>query len=183
MVPEYNFNYKIRNAKKEEFARVGKLLVTVYSQLNGFPKIKEQPHYYDMLRKVGELTKNPNIELLVAVSKQHDIGGAVVYYHDMKDYGSGGTATQEKNACGFRLLGVDPKSRGLGLGKALTLYCIDKAKRSNSQTMIIHTTNAMKLAWKMYENLGFKRAHDLDFMQADLAVFGFRLALKNEIHT
>ncbi len=168
-------NYSVRNAYEEEFPRVGELLVQVYSALNGFPKIEEQPEYYDMLRNVGALTKNPNIELLVAVSEQGHIGGAVVYFKDMKDYGSGGTATQEENACGFRLLGVDPETRGLGLGKLLTEFCIDKGRNSQSETMVIHTTNSMKLAWGMYERLGFKRAEDLDFMQGNLPVFGFRL--------
>ena len=32
--------------------------------------------------------------------------------------------------------------------------------------MIIHTTMAMQTAWKMYEQIGFKRSEDLDFMQA-----------------
>jgi hypothetical protein len=29
----------------------------------------------------------------------------------------------------------------------------------------------------MYENLGFKRSEDLDFMQGELPVFGFRLSV------
>jgi hypothetical protein len=29
----------------------------------------------------------------------------------------------------------------------------------------------------MYEKIGFKRAEDLDFMQGELPVFGFRLKL------
>jgi DNA-binding MarR family transcriptional regulator/GNAT superfamily N-acetyltransferase len=173
-------NYGVRNAKKEEFERIGELLVEVYSALKGFPKIDEQSEYYDMLRNVGALTQNPNIEILVAVSELGHIGGAVVYFNDMKDYGSGGTATQEKNACGFRLLGVDANTRGYGLGKILTKYCIEKGLKSTSKTMVIHTTNSMKLAWGMYERLGFKRADDLDFMQGKLPVFGFRLKLKND---
>jgi GNAT superfamily N-acetyltransferase len=100
----------------------------------------------------------------------------------MKDYGSGGTATQEKNASGFRLLGVDPKARGLGIGKLLTEYCNEKGKQRGSATIVIHTTNAMKLAWGMYERLGFKRASDLDFMQGDLPVFGFRLKFNEKTH-
>jgi hypothetical protein len=43
--------------------------------------------------------------------------------------------------------------------------------------MIIHTTKAMQTAWKMYEDIGFKRSIDLDFMQGELPVFGFRLTL------
>jgi hypothetical protein len=35
----------------------------------------------------------------------------------------------------------------------------------------------MKVAWRMYEALGFERSPDLDFLQGELPVFGFRLKL------
>jgi len=101
----------------------------------------------------------------------------VVFFGDMQYYGSGGTATLEKNTAGFRLLAVSPQARGLGLGKQLTLKCIERAKELHLNQMIIHTTNAMKPAWKMYEKIGFVRSEDLDFMQGELEVFGFRLQL------
>ncbi len=170
-------DYEVRNAKPEEFAEIGQLLVRVYSQLEGFPKESEQPNYYKMLANIGEITKKPAAELLAAVSPEGRIGGAVVYFGDMHYYGSGGTATQEKNAAGFRLLGVDHASRGRGLGKLLTIACIEKAREQKLPQLVIHTTKAMQTAWKMYENLGFKRSEDLDFMQEELPVFGFRLFL------
>lgn len=170
-------NYIVRNAKPSEFEEIGKLMVRVYSQLDGFPKENDQPEYYEMLANIGELTKKPKTELLVAVSEKGKIGGGVVYFGDMKYYGSGGTATKEKNAAGFRLLAVDTSARGFGLGKFLTKECIRKAKEQNQNQIVIHSTRAMKVAWKMYEKLGFKRSEDLDFMQEDLAAFGFRLFL------
>jgi hypothetical protein len=91
----------IRNAHIYEFADIGKLLVQVYSQLDGFPKVSDQPDYYKMLANVGELTKKTNTELLVAISSDEKIAGAVVYFSDMQFYGSGGTATKEKNASGL----------------------------------------------------------------------------------
>ncbi|HEU5291546.1 MAG TPA: GNAT family N-acetyltransferase [Cyclobacteriaceae bacterium] len=170
-------DYIVRNARPEEFLEIGKLMVEVYSQLEGFPKETEQPNYYKMLANVGELTHKPETELLVAVSPQGKIAGAVVYFGDMKFYGSGGTATLEKNAAGFRLLAVSPLARGQGIGKFLTEACIHKAKDKKVTQMIIHTTKAMQTAWKMYENIGFKRSEDLDFKQGELPVFGFRLEL------
>ena len=152
-------------------------MVQVYSQLEGFPNKSQQPDYYKMLANIGALTKQPNTELLVAVSSEGKIGGAVVYFSDMKFYGSGGTATKEKNASGFRLLAVNPSTRGQGLGKLLTNKCVQKARNWKHQQVIIHTTKAMQVAWKMYENIGFKRSEDLDFMQSELSVFGFRLTL------
>lgn len=170
-------NYTIRNAKPPEFESIGKLMVQVYSTLDGFPNEDEQPQYYKMLANIGELTKKPETELLVAVSYQGEIAGGVVYFSDMKYYGSGGIATREKNASGFRLLAVDPNVRGKGIGKLLIRECIRKANERNHSQVIIHTTMAMQTAWKMYEVMGFKRSEDLDFMQGDLPVFGFRLYL------
>jgi len=169
--------YMIRNAKPEEFDAVGKLMINVYSQLDGFPKQDEQPAYYNMLANIGELAGKPETELLVAVSAKGTIAGAVVHFNDMQFYGSGGTATSEKNAAGFRLLAVDQRWRGKGIGKLLTKACIQKAKDKNLSQVIIHSTKAMQTAWKMYEGMGFRRSEDLDFMQGELPVFGFRLYL------
>jgi ribosomal protein S18 acetylase RimI-like enzyme len=173
--------HTIRNAKPHEFSDIGKLMVRVYSQLDGFPKETEQPNYYQMLASVGALTNKPETELLVAVSPENKIAGAVVYFGDMQHYGSGGTATQEQNSSGFRLLAVDPAARGQGIGKLLTQACIRKAQGKKSKQLIIHTTQAMQIAWKMYESTGFKRSEDLDFKQGELQVFGFRLVLSNKI--
>jgi GNAT superfamily N-acetyltransferase len=167
----------IRNATSAEFEEIGKLMIRVYSQLEGFPKESEQPDYYRMLANVGELTKRPESELLVAVSSDDKIAGSVVYFGDMKYYGSGGIATSVQNAAGFRLLAVDHFFRGQGIGRMLTKECIRKAKDKKVTQVIIHTTMAMQTAWNMYLKMGFKRSEDLDFMQGELPVFGFRLLL------
>lgn len=169
--------FVIRNARPEEFEFIGKLLVNVYSQLEGFPTPSEQPGYYALLANVGELIHRPGTEIIVA-SDSDNIAGAVVYFGDMQYYGSGGTATQEKDAAGFRLLAVDPAARNAGIGKMLTLACIDKAHQQGRAQLIIHSTAAMQTAWKMYEKIGFKRAEELDFMQSSLPVYGFRYQLK-----
>ncbi|GHM98925.1 hypothetical protein WSM22_04150 [Cytophagales bacterium WSM2-2] len=170
-------DYHVRNAIPDEFQQIGKLMVDVYSQLDGFPKPEEQPNYYKMLANVGEFTVKPGTELLAAVSSEGKIAGAVVYFSDMQYYGSGGTATQEKNTAGFRLLAVDPGSRGSGIGKLLVNDCIRKAKEKKLSQIIIHSTKAMQTAWAMYEQMGFRKSEDLDFMQGQLPVFGFRLLL------
>jgi len=169
--------YKIREASPKEFDEIGALMVKVYSQLEGFPSPKEQPNYYEKLANIGKFADNSQTKLLIVVSKKGCIDGAVVYFSDMKYYGSGGTATKEKNSAGFRLLAVDPSVRGKGIGKLLTNACIDLAKKEKQKQLIIHSTKAMQIAWKMYEKLGFKRSKDLDFMQDKLPVFGFRFIL------
>lgn len=169
--------YTIRDARPEEFQEVGQLMVNVYAQLEGFPKPDAQPAYYQLLANIGSMTEKPTIRLLVVVAPDGTIKGGVVYIGDMQHYGSGGTATQEKNAAGFRLLAVNSSARGKGVGKLLINECIRLAKAAQQKQLIIHSTKVMQTAWLMYEKMGFKRSEDLDFMQGDWPVFGFRLSL------
>jgi N-acetylglutamate synthase-like GNAT family acetyltransferase len=175
-----NTKVEIRNALESEYSLIGQLMVRVYSQLEGFPKETEQPAYYTLLLNVGELTKKPGTELIIAINSYNQILGAVVNFSDMKYYGSGGTATQEENSGGFRLLAVENSARGKGIGKSLTLACIERAKKKNLNQVIIHSTKAMNTAWNMYEQIGFERSEDLDFMQGSLPVYGFRFKLESK---
>ncbi|MFD2098217.1 GNAT family N-acetyltransferase [Flagellimonas iocasae] len=169
--------YTIRNAKPSEFKAIGALMVEVYAGLEGFPRANEQPQYYETLANIGDMTQKPGVDLLIAVSDDGKILGALLYFEDMQQYGSGGIATKEKNASGFRFLAVDPSARGLGIGKALSIACIEKARKKGHTQLIIHSTAYMKVAWKMYEKLGFVGSTDLNFKQGDLQVYGFRLKL------
>lgn len=168
---------EIRNATPVEYAEIGKLMVHAYSNLPGFLTPTEHPGYYNLLANIGEITQKPGTEILIATSSEKKLLGAVVYFDDMKHYGSGGIATQEKNTSGFRFLAVADEARGKGVGKLLTHACIRKASEKNHGQLVIHTTMAMQTAWKMYEQIGFTRSEDLDFMQGELKVFGFRFLL------
>lgn len=169
---------QIRDVREgEEASALGQLLVEVYAALPGFPTPEQQPAYYAMLREIVRFTERPGARVLVALDDAGGLLGGVVYFADMAHYGSGGSATQERNASGIRLLGVDPARRGQGVGKALTVHCIELARSAGHAQVILHTTGAMRPAWSMYEALGFQRSEDLDFLQQDLAVFGFRLKL------
>lgn len=172
-----NKKLTIRDLRTDEYEALGTLMVRVYSALEGFPKPEEQPRYYELLANIGRFSEKKDAAVLVALTGENELAGGVVYFGDMSEYGSGGTATQEKNASGIRLLAVDPKFRGMGVGRALTDACIERARRRGNANVVLHTTAAMQTAWKMYENLGFRRAEDLDFMQETLQVYGFRLAL------
>lgn len=152
-------------------------MIQVYASLEGFPGISEQPAYYAMLGNVGELAARPGAELILALDATERIAGAVVYFNDMQYYGSGGSATRESDAAGFRLLAVHADFRGWGIGKLLVNTCIKRAQQSHRRQIIIHSTQSMKTAWGMYLRMGFQRSTDLDFLQGELPVFGFRLAI------
>ncbi|WP_260426998.1 GNAT family N-acetyltransferase [Burkholderia stagnalis] len=173
-----NPGFSIRDARADELPRLGQLLVKAYAALPGFPSPDEQSGYYDMLANIARFTEKPDARVLVAVSERDELIGGVVYFGDMAEYGSSDAVNGIRNASGIRLLGVDPAFRGGGAGKALTLACIDLARRRGHAAVVLHTTKPMQLAWGMYEKLGFVRAEELDVALQTLKVYGFRLPLR-----
>ncbi|WP_018126857.1 GNAT family N-acetyltransferase [Balneola vulgaris] len=168
-------SFIIREAQPEEHQALGAIMVDVYSSLEGFPQPDEKPGYYQMLQNVGELTQKESISIFVALSSTDKVLGGVVYMRRLKDYGAPGLVTTIPQASGFRLLAVLPETRGMGVGKALIQKCIDQTKVDGNQQLIIHSTEFMKVAWGMYERMGFSRFPDIDFQQGQLNVYGFKL--------
>ena len=166
---------QITSASPSDYPSVGQLMVSVYSNLEGFPSPEEQPKYYEMLANIGDFANKPSVDILIA-RQQDQLLGAVVYIGDVADYGARIDLSGEK-AAAFRLLAVSTDARGLGIGKRLTDACLARAKVEGLDQMIIHTTDAMKVAWGMYEKIGFKRSEELDFLQSGFPVYGFRMKL------
>jgi len=169
--------YKIDIAAPEEYTEIGQLMAEVYAALEGFPSREEQPGYYSLFDNLRSIADNAQTDLLSARTANGELLGSVIYFGDMQFYGSGGTATSIKNASGLRLLAVAPEGRGNGVGRALTDQCIHLARSKKQDQVILHTTNYMKVAWVLYEKMGFKRYEEIDFMQEELPVFGFHLTL------
>lgn len=169
-----------REALASEFEAVGELMIDVYSQLEGFPGKQEMPDYYEMLASVGNLTEKPETKIIVALSADNELCGGVVYFANIKDYAAGGKDMEIDNASGIRLLAVNSKDRGMGVGKGLTRACIQLALDNKHTQVILHSTRIMKVAWAMYESMGFQRSTDLDFKIHDLSIFGFRLDIRQK---
>jgi GNAT superfamily N-acetyltransferase len=168
----------IAAVQPDELPAVGALMARVYSQLEGFPSMEDQPAYYDQFYKLDVLTSSEGTEVFVAKSDKGGLLGGVVYFADMQNYGAGGDAvTSISNASGIRLLAVANDARGQGVGRTLTDYCIDKARQAKHSKVILHTTQFMPAAWKLYEHMGFVRYSAIDFKQAELDVYGFTLSL------
>lgn len=167
----------VREARPQEHAAAGRLLVAVYAALPGFPGPQAQPAYYAMLAAVGELAARPGTRLLVAAAPDDGLAGVVVYVGDLAHYGSAASLAARRDAAGIRLLGVDPAHRGAGVGRRLTEACIAQARRDGKREVLLHTTRAMPVAWALYERMGFQREPTLDFEQQGMPVPGFRLRL------
>ena len=60
------------------------------------------------------------------------------------------------DVCELRKLFLLPESRGVGLGRELTLKCLDFAKSQGYKQCYLDTLSSMKAAIALYEKLGFK---------------------------
>ena len=170
--------FQLRSARQEDYEALGDLTVRVYQQLPDMPGPDQMPEYYKMLRDTATRAQQPTVEIFVAASEDGDIVGGATFIGDAAHYGANTETATVSDASGIRLLVVDPMYQGYGLGKALSVYCVDRANYFGRKELLLHTTKSMQVAWRLYENLGFQRAPELDFLQAyQLEVFGFRMSL------
>jgi ribosomal protein S18 acetylase RimI-like enzyme len=59
-----------------------------------------------------------------------------------------------------RMLVVDPKSRGRGVGRTLMGECVRRAKRDGATVLALHSSPIMTAALTMYRDMGFTFQHD-----------------------
>ncbi len=89
-----------------------------------------------------------------------EVGGAIVgtvaFYGQAMGLPSGWA--------GLRALAVDPSAQGRGVGRALTLDCVARARAAGREALAVHTSAELASAMALYRALGFRRCpeHDAD---------------------
>jgi ribosomal protein S18 acetylase RimI-like enzyme len=142
----------VRHATPAEYERVGAMTVAAYAAL---PVDHLWDGYDDEIRAVAERVDATDV--LVAVV-DGEVVGAVTYVSDPT---SRWLEWNEPGEAQIRLLAVDPAAQGRGIGEALVKACIERA-RQQGLNILLHTTNHMPAAQRLYPRLGFVRRPERD---------------------
>ena len=158
----------VRQARSEEYARVGDLLVRAYATLGD-----RHEAYIPVLRDVAG--RAAAAEVLVATLDGVPMG-TVTFVAGPGPQAEG----DDPDAATIRMLGVAPEGRGKGIGAALVDACVERARALGCQRVVLDTRESMRAAHRLYEKAGFRRAPELDRHPPevpDLLLLGYVLEL------
>ena len=161
---------QLRDVRLDELDDAGRLIGDSYQEYRvHIPAEVWDPYFRDITNVRARMDKS---ELIVA-EHQGRIVGCVTFYP--KEYQAEDQPCPPEWA-GIRLLAVHPDSRGLGIGKALMDECLRRCRQRSITTLVLHTTEIMRVAQGMYERMGFKRIPELDFYPTqEWVVMAYRL--------
>ena len=140
--------FTIREIRPDEYETLGDITVRAYAAIPG----ETDDGYHPYLRDVA--SRAAVVPVLVAVADDGRILGGVSY---IPGPGTPYSESEASGEAGFRTLAVDPSAAGRGIGRALAVACIARARAEGRGGVAIYTRPAMRIAHRLYESLGFQR--------------------------
>jgi len=145
----------VRPAREDELDAAGELVARAYLTE---PDMADAADYLAVIRDVR--TRAREIEVLVAVASEGRLLGCVSF---VRDHTSPWAEVERPGEAGFRMLGVAAEARGRGVGTALVMACVERARAAGCRAVAISTSADWAAARRLYERLGFVRDPDRDF--------------------
>jgi GNAT superfamily N-acetyltransferase len=162
---------EIRPVRPGEHRVLGDLTVAAYAAID--PAVVDEDEYAGELRDVAG--RAADAEVLVAIDDGGTVLGGVTY---VPGPDSPWAEFSEPDGAGIRMLAVAPESQGRGIGEALSRACVDRARATGRGQIVLHSTDRMTTAHRIYERLGFARDVSLDWEPLPgFWLRGFRLRL------
>jgi ribosomal protein S18 acetylase RimI-like enzyme len=164
--------FTVRPVSPSEYRALGELTVEAYHDVA--PDMPHQDDYDIRLRDVERRARESCV--LVAVGPDRRLLGGVTYVAGPEDPYSEELRDDE---AGMRMLAVAPAAQRRGIGRALTVECLRRARAAGKRRLVLHTGPWMPGAVQLYESLGFVRDPSIDFTPVpgiDLLAYVFELA-------
>jgi ribosomal protein S18 acetylase RimI-like enzyme len=140
--------FTIREIRPDEHAALGEVTVRAYADRLS----PADAEYIAELRDVG--SRAVAVPVLVAVDDDGRVLGGVAY---IPGPGTPLSEGERDGEAGIRMLAVDPPVAGRGIGRALAVACLSRARAEGRSGMTLYTLPTMTVAHRLYESLGFRR--------------------------
>jgi ribosomal protein S18 acetylase RimI-like enzyme len=148
---------EVRLVQPTEYERAGQLVVDAYRALPGAHLSGDYAvELADVARRANEA------EVMVAFTDGNDaLVGCVTF---VPDASSPWAELLEDGEAGIRMLAVEPGSQRRGVGRTLVETCVGRAKDLRRTALVLHTTPWMTAAHRLYEESGFERFPERDWV-------------------
>jgi GNAT superfamily N-acetyltransferase len=154
----------IRTALPSEATRALEITLAAYAEYEAVLR----PEYWEIYREhIVETVSNFGAAEQVVALTQGQIVGTMLLYPPGMAFAEEEVGVISLDCPEVRLVAVAPEGRGLGVGRALMVSSIDRARTAGSPGLVLHTMAMMKAARSLYDSLGFCRAPELDFQPAE----------------
>jgi ribosomal protein S18 acetylase RimI-like enzyme len=159
---------EIREVRPDEHEAAGAVAVAGYLDF-----YRDALGYYaDHLRDVSRRARGAIV--LVAVDGAR-IVGTVTYIADST---SAYAENQLPDEASIRMLAVAPEHKRSGIGRALSMACVERARAGGKRAIVLHADAIMEGARRLYEGIGFVREPARDYRPDDATLLlCYRLAL------
>jgi ribosomal protein S18 acetylase RimI-like enzyme len=163
----------IRLVRPDEHRALAELTVAAYEAVYALAGEAMTDWYRDELRDVAGRASGSDV--LVAVDDDGTVLGGVAY---VPGPDAPNAEFDEADHAGIRMLAVAPAAQGRRVGEALTRACIDRAQAAGKAHLVLHSTDWMTAAHRVYQRVGFEREPTLDWEPyPGLSLRAFRLKL------
>ena len=152
----------IRDALPSEYTIIQELRLQAYEEHAS--KIPEG-HWNVLKQQIVTDDQNSEIDIMVAEIDGEIVGSVVLFPANVQGYQ--GLVADELEYPELRKLAVSSKVRGKGIAKALVNECIKRSKEKGYKAMGLHTSDFMETAVNLYEQMGFVRVPENDFIPLD----------------
>jgi GNAT superfamily N-acetyltransferase len=144
-------DFQIRDYQPSDAEHLNRAAVAAFEQFRD--QYRDWPAMLAGLSKTSALSATGEI---IVAEYQNQFAGAVAYFGP----NSPKAPFFDQSWPVIRMLVVDPRFWGKGLGHALSMQCIARAERDGSPIIALHTSPIMTIALPMYLKMGFVKAYD-----------------------
>jgi ribosomal protein S18 acetylase RimI-like enzyme len=142
----------IREAEPGDYEELSRLMTDAYQEFADFLG-EDWEGYRDEL---ADIARRAALGTQLVAERAGRIVGTVTYYPPQGEAVADEWSWWPKGYAYLRALGVHPPARGRGVGRALTLACVERARADEAAGIALNSVSIMPAATALYEGLGFR---------------------------